>query len=191
MNWLESIEIDEIEVITATEETTEERNERFKITDLASMNWALRKLTALNKNLGEERLLADMEVQRIQKWYAKQVEANQNSANFLEGLIKEYATQQRVIDPKWKSKTPYGLVSFRKQQPKWEYDDESLKKYLVGSEWETDYTRTKVEPDKVKIKESQIFKVQDEKLINTATGEIVPGITVTNREELVTIKLEG
>jgi len=197
MNWLEEIELDEIEIITATEETTEERNERFKITDLASMNWALRKLSALQKVNNEDLLLFHSEIYRIEQWFRKQNEANKNSVDFLEGLVKEYATTQRVIDPKWKSKTPYGLVSFRKQQPKWEYgDEEALTKYLADSRWdfENGCVRTKQETDKNKLKElitTDKFRVGNGKLVNALTGEIISGVTITERDPIVTIKLEG
>jgi len=191
MNWLDEIEVEELEPVFHAEESEEQLKERFKITDLASLNWALRKLSALSKSHTEELELVNAEIQRIQEWFAKQDETYQYSKQFLEGLIGEYAAEQRKADPKWRQRSPYGYVSFRKQQPKWNYNDEVLEEYLVGSEWEKDYTRTKIEPDKTKIKESQIFKVQGEKIINTVTGEVVPGVTVIEREPTVTIKLEG
>lgn len=189
MNLLEEVELDELNELLNSEEPFEEVRERFQIKDLSSMNWALRKLTVLNKNLEEERLLAQAETQRIQKWYAKQAEANQNSVDFLEGLIREYAKAQRANDPKWKQKSPYGLVSFRKQQPEWKYDDEIALDYFLRSEWVETCVHVKHELDKTKIKES--FTVVDEKLIVISTGEVIPGVMVTNRDPVVTIKLEG
>ena len=189
MNWLENIELDEIEAITATEETTEERNERFKITDLASMNWALRKLSALESNHDEEANLANAELNRINTWYSKQEATYQGSKQFLEGLVKAFAKEQHVIDPKARFKTPYGAVSFRKQQPKFDYgNEENLVNYLIQNEF-TGLYKTVSTPIKAELK--IMFPIVEGKMVNADTGEIIPEITVTEREELVTIKLEG
>jgi len=108
--------------LLSTDEPIEEVRKRFQITDLSSMNWALRKLSALEKDHDGDTSLLNSEYQRIAKWYDKQSNSYQNSKQFLEGLIGEYAKTQRAEDPKWKQKTPFGAVSFRKQQPEWIYE---------------------------------------------------------------------
>ena len=188
MNWLDEVELGELGEIFADDVTTEQLEQRFKIIDLSSMNWALRKLSALSKNHAEEFELANAEIDRIQSWFKKQDEAFQYSKQFLEGLIGEYAKEQKDVDPKWKgSKSPYGRVGFRKQQPKWDYNDDELINYL--RENAPRYVRTKYEADKNQIKE--FFIAKDGKLVNPASGEVIPGITITDREPVLTIKLEG
>lgn len=189
MNWLDELELDQLEDMETREGTDEQRKERFKITDLSSLNWAFRKLTTLGKSHAEEFMVAQEELTRIQDWFKKQDESYQTSRQFLEGLIGEYAGQQRVIDPKWRQKTPYGLVSFRKQQPKWDYgDEEALVDYMESNGLEN-MVQTKKTPIKGELKKT--LYVHDGKAVNTLTGEIVPEITVTDQEETVTIKLEG
>jgi len=189
MNLLEEVELDELNELLNSEEPFEEVRKRFQITDLSSMNWALRKLSALDKNRSEEKALVQVETERIQNWFDDQNTSYQNSKQFLEGLIGEYAREQRVEDPKWKGKTPYGLVSFRKQQPEWRYEGEKTLDYFLHSEWIETCVRVKHELNKTKIKET--FKVVGNSLIAIDTGEIIPGVQIVERAETMTIKLEA
>ena len=180
MNWLDKIELDELEVVLV--------EQRFRISDLSSLNWTLRKLSSLDKNRAEEVTLANAELERINVWFARQDITYQASKNFLEGLIREYATQQRVIDPKWKQKTPYGLVSFRKGK-KFNYgDEEKLVKYLVDNGM-GEFVKVVKSPIKAELKKALTI-TKDGKVIFSNTGEILPEITVEEVEN-VTITLEG
>jgi len=188
MNQLETVELDELNELLNTEEPIEEVRERFQIKDLSAMNWALRKLSALEKSHREDTDLLNAEYGRITKWYDKQSHSYNGSKDFLEGLIKEYAATQRVIDPKWKgSKTPYGAVGFRKQS-KWDYGDEkALVKYL-----ETSFSfLLKVEKTPMKAEIKKDFIAVNGKAVNKITGEILPGISINELDPVVTIKLEG
>jgi hypothetical protein len=187
MNWLQEEELEELrENLNSVE--TEEQAERFKITDLSTLNWTLRKLSSLDQKRLEEVNLANAELERINMWFAKQDITYQASKNFLEGLIKEYAKSQRVIDPKWKQKTPYGLVSFRKAK-KFNYgDEENLVKYLNDNGM-AEYVKVVETPKKAELKKALTIN-KDGKAIFTITGEILPDVTAEEIED-VTIKLEG
>jgi len=189
MNMLEEVELDELNELLSTDESTEEVRKRFQITDLSSMNWALRKLSALEKDHDGDTSLLNSEYHRIAKWYDKQSNSYQNSKQFLEGLIGEYAKAQRAEDPKWRQKTPFGDVSFRKQQPEWVYEGDKTLDYFLTSEWVETCVRVKNELDKNKIKET--FKVVGDKLICISTGEVIPGVTITDRDPVMKITLEG
>jgi len=189
MNMLEEVELDELNELLSTDESTEEVRKRFQITDLSSMNWALRKLSALKKEQDEEWKLLVAEQLRIQKWYDKQNDASDNSRRFLEGLIGEYAKAQRAEDPRWMQKTPFGRVGFRKQQPEWVYEGDKTLDYFLTSEWVETCVRVKNELNKTNIKEA--FKVVGSNLICIDTGEVIPGVQIVERAETMTIKLEG
>ena len=104
MNWLQDEELEELSefLTTSTNGAEGENSERFTITDLASLNWTLRKLTSLDKKRLEEVNLVNAELDRINLWFAKQDMAYQSSKQFLEGLVKAYASEQRAIDPQYK-----------------------------------------------------------------------------------------
>jgi hypothetical protein len=187
INWLDEIEVEELTPIFRTEENEEQLKERFKITDLSTLNWALRKLLTLDKKRAEEVELADAEIERIRTWSNKQGEAYEYSKQFLEGLVEEYAREQRANDPKWKgNKTPYGKVGFRKQT-KWDYGDEKL---LVDYLEKNFNFLVKVEKTPMKAEIKKDFTNVNGQAVNKLTGEILPGIIISEIDSIVTIKLE-
>lgn len=147
----------------------------------------MRKLTALEKNHTEDIELRNAEIDRITKWHEKQEGTYLSSKEFLEGLVKAYASQQRAIDPKWRQRSPYGNVSFRKAK-KFDYgDEEKLVNYLSDNGM-GEYVKVVKSPIKAELKKA--LTVVDGKAIFTSTGEVLPEIVVVETED-VTIKLEG
>lgn len=172
----ELLEIEEIE--------KEGEKERFKITNLESANWAFRKLKAIAEKEREIDELVEKEIERIKSWASKDKEQLDNSRKFFESLLEEYYREQREVDPKFRISTPYGRVSSRRQQPKWNYNDRELLDWL--KENQPELIRVKEEPNKVEIRKA--FKVAGENVV-TEDGEIVEGITIEEREPKVTIKV--
>lgn len=185
INWLDEQEADELHEALATVE--EGKEDRFQITDLSSLNWTMRKLAFLEKSHNEDLLLFHAEIDRITKWFEKQKESHQSSVEFLEGLVSEFAKAQRVIDPKWKQRCPYGVVSFRKAK-KFDYgDEEKLVKYLTEN-GRGEFVKVVKTPIKAELKKA-LTVMKDGKTIFTNTGEVLPEIVVEETED-VTIKLE-
>lgn len=161
-----------------------ETQERFKIDNLEAANWVFRKLAAIERKRKEIQELANKEIERIKAWQEREERSLDNSKEFFEGLLTEYFAREREKDPKFKISTPYGKVSARKQQPKWNYDDEKLVNWLLQNDKEL--VRTKYEPDKNGIKKK--YKVIGTNVV-TEDGEIVEGITVEERPEKIEIKV--
>lgn len=194
MNALQKLELTEIESIMNDEEyfltgETEHLKQRFQITDINSLNWALRKISSINAQLADEEALFQAELDRLTTWIGKQRDNAAKSREFFDSLITEYATDQRKKDPKFKVSTPYGKLSYRRQKPQWDYVDEALVKYLEDNNLD-DLIRVKKEPIKNDIKER--FTVSKEgRLINQDTGEVIPGVVITERGDKLEIKVEG
>jgi len=189
VNWLDEAEIEQLEEMDNLEDSDEQRKERFRITDLSSLNWALRKLKALERSHDEELRVASEELTRIQDWFKKQDKSYQSSKQFIEGLVAEYAKEQMEADPKWKGrKTPYGKINYHNQKDQWEYDEEALVAYLE-QEKKTALLKVKKEPIKELVKDH--YTLKNGQLINENTGEVVPGVAVHKREPKLSIKLEG
>jgi U3 small nucleolar RNA-associated protein 14 len=169
-------------------EVTEESRSKFQITDLSSLNWVLRKMTAIEAKRTEVNQLADNELERIEEYRKREIEGLERSADFFKSLITEYAIRKRDMEPKFKSeKTPYGSIAFRKQQPKWIYDDETLVSFLEQNE-RTDLVRIKKEPEKAEIKKR--FQVNEDGRVFDENGQQVTGIKVEFPSEELMIKLE-
>ena len=84
-------------------------------------------------------------------------------------------------------KLPFGELQFRKRRDKWNYDEEKL------LEFAKDNIKTSVKVvekvDKRKLK--KLVKKVDDKVIIEATGEIVKGISIEERDEEFKIKIKS
>jgi hypothetical protein len=181
MNALQKHELEQMEGMEFNEET----KQRFKIEDKEQLNWALRQLSAIDSEKKEINKLADVEMDRILQWQQKEVEVIDNRKAFFEGLILQYAMNERTKDPKFKSvSTPYGKIGFKNQQPKWNYDEKKLVAFLKNNGY--DFVRVKEEPEKAEIKKH--FKVNKDGRVYDFDGQEVEGITVEFLDEKLEIK---
>lgn len=186
MNALELFELNEAEELVAGKEFCEENQEsRFKIRDLDSANWALRKIAAYKKKQAEIKELAESERFRIDSWEKNENESIERGIAYFEGLLTEYLMEQRKKDPKFKISTPYGKVTTRKQQPKWEYQDEEVLNFLkaIGA---SEFIRVKEEVNKVELKKK--VKVEDGRAV--IEDVMIPGIRITEQPEKVIVEVE-
>lgn len=162
-------------------------DESFKIEDEVQVNWALRKIKQLQDEKEKNVSLANAEIEKIEEWLNSMNDQVQQSIDYFQSLLAEYALKQRKNDPEFKSlKLPNGRIGFRKQQPKWEYDNTKLVESLKASE-RTDLIRIKEEPDKSAIKKA--FQVVDDKVVDTETGQVIEGITVEQREDAFRVEV--
>lgn len=186
MNWLLEEELEELKENLNHIEGEERAEVRFEITDLSSLNWALRKLSALEKRHDEDMDLRNEEMHRIARWHEKQEASYLASKDLLESLVKEYAKKQREIDPKWKQKTPYGLVSFRKGK-KYNYGDEDkLVNHLIDNGM-SKFVKVVKTPIKTELKKALAI-LENGHVAFEDTGELLPNVTAEETEDVV-IKL--
>jgi hypothetical protein len=179
-NILDEIELEEFEEIPP------EVKERFKIDCLDKANWAIRKLKAFNAHQKEIDILATNEIERIKTWQEKEQKNTDSSSEFFKFLLTEYLYKCRETDKKFKISTPYGKVSTKKQQSKWEFiDKELLMKWLVDNN--ENLIRTKEEPALDLIKKE--FRILGTEVIDS-NGEIVPGIFIRAMADKVTFKID-
>ncbi|WP_100406232.1 host-nuclease inhibitor Gam family protein [Bacillus solitudinis] len=167
MNALQRIELEELQGMELTEET----KERFKIVDLDQLNWAFRKIAALNEQKQERKALADAEIDRIMTWLQEEEKPIDNSISFFEGLIKLYHMQQLEKDPKAKTlKTPYGKSKSTTSKPAPEQSDkDKLLAYVKGAEL-TEFIKEEVKWGDLK-KTLNIVEIDGQKVIVSADGQ--------------------
>lgn len=182
LNPLFQAELDELE------QQEQEERQSFKVDSLESANWVMRKLVALESKRKEVNGLADVEAYRIEAYRKTELDKLQRDEDYFRELLGVYANEQREKDPKFKSiKTPYGSVSFKKQQPKWNYNDQDLVTWLNERGYDQ-LIRVKWEPNKTDIKKA--FTVNESGVVIDANGEPVEGIYVEYRGDEVVIKPE-
>lgn len=164
----------------------EEERQKFQISDLASLTWAMRKLAAIEQKKAEVNQVANQEIEHIEQYRRSELEKLADNEEFFKSMIGEYAGKKRLEDPKFKTeKTPYGTIGFRKQQPKWHYDDEKLLKHLNENQL-FEFIRFKEEVNKEEIK--KFFQLNDDGKVFDTTGQEVEAIKVDILPEKLTIK---
>ena len=184
LNRLEQLEIEDINKMSF-ESSEDKLRERFQVTDIDQANWALRKLSALNKKEAEIKELANKERDRIKSWESKEIDDIDRSRSFFESLLTVYFMNERQNNPKFKISTPYGKVSTRKQQQKWEYEDDKVIQSLKDAEYH-DLIRTKEEIKKSELK--KMVLISNGKAVDE-NGVFIEGIKVTEQPEKVVIKV--
>ena len=159
----------------------QEVKEEFKVIDLQSATWVLRKLRAVNEKMNEINTIAVEEISRINEWAEKEVKSLNYDKEYFERLLSAYYVEERAKDKKFKLSTPYGKVTSRKTT-KYIYEDEqAIMDYCNTNE--IDVIRVKEELDKT------VFKELCKDGVNQETGEVVPGVRVEVVES-ISIKAE-
>ena len=136
---------------------------------------------------------ADAEYQKMEAWYSHMI---QKAKDFRDRKVAWAESNLRAyfdVVPTKASKTqksyelPSGKLVLKKQEPKYETEDEKLVPWLKANR-----------PELVKIKESsdwanlkkELAVSPDGTAMVTEDGEIVPGITVTQREDKFSVTLK-
>lgn len=169
------------------DEQEQVESDRFVVDDEQKANWALRKIKEYQQQIIENDKLADDEIRKIEDWRKGRNNSAKESIEYFEGLLMEYALNRRDQDEDFKSiSLPNGNFGFRKQQPRWKYDDEALLNYLEQSQM-NNLIRTTKAPNKAEIRKQ--FEIHGNKVINTETGEFVEGIEIIDRPEKFNVRV--
>ncbi|POD45909.1 hypothetical protein BKM15_26180 [Pseudomonas syringae pv. syringae] len=124
------------------------------------------------KDWGEQ---AKQEFDEKQKYYAGQLEI------YLREEVKKKVESGK--NPKKTVKLPYGKISLKAQQPEFKRDENLLLPHAK----QLGFIKTKEETDWSELK--KVCKVEKGKLYDP-NGELVPGVTVVERDEKFEIKLD-
>ena len=153
------------------------------ITDVNKASWAFREIIEIEKQMQDIEDLAKSELERINNWKKEELKSLQDSKQFFDFNLEQYFREQRELDPKFKLSTPYGKVTARKQQPKWNYEDDKTIEWL--KENDISLIRIKEEVNKAELKKK--YQVVGNQVVDL-NGEIVEGIEIEYRDETITVK---
>src|SRR5690625_2691722 len=191
MNQLQTIELEELETLDFNdEEQIVEVKERFKIDNLDSLNWAFRKLSALEAKKREINQLALAEMERIQAWEEAELKSIQGSHDFFQSLITEYHFNELEKDPKKKTiATPYGKAKSRlsKETPDKASEDKLLEH--VKSAGMDEFIKESVKWGDLK-KTLQIVEVDGNKVVVDENGQMVKGAVVKPESVKFSVEVE-
>lgn len=172
-----------------------EKDSSFKINTIETANWAFRKLRQLNKQKLDNKVIADQERERIShelsiinEWESKKNEPIDNSIEYFMFLLKQFLSELRRTDPKAKIDTPFGSVSTKKSSAKYEYTDDLAITWFKDNDL-LDFIRTKEELNKQGLKSDKRFKEFEGQLIDSQTGEVIPGIAISYPADETIVKV--
>ncbi len=192
-------EIDEL----LEQEEQEEKEERFVIDTDKKATWAMRKIRKNNEKIKEKKELAQEviddlkeEIRETEKWLEQETNSIKEDNEFFEGLLKQYAEKLREENEDLKThKLPFGKLQFRKQRPKWNYNDYKLMDSLKEAGFENTsiiQIKERVHKNELKdaVSEGALKLTGDGRVINPKTGEIIEGVEVQERGEKVKVKVD-
>ncbi|MEG6521101.1 host-nuclease inhibitor Gam family protein [Desulfotomaculum sp. 1211_IL3151] len=166
----------------------QDQEQKFRITNLEQATWAMRKLRALSAKEDDIKKVAQAELSRIQGWMEAEIRDIDSSRQFFIGILEAYHRGLFQNDPKVKTiKTPYGRLKLTKQQLELQRNETAIK------DWAKDNKPDVLIPQEPKLDWSGLkkqLKINDDKAIDPATGEVIPGITVINREPKFTVEVD-
>lgn len=172
MNSLQAIELAEVNELQVAEQ------QQFEISDLESLNWSFRKISALKDKEKEVVQLANVERERIANWEKSELNPIHDSIGFFEWHIQRYHAEQLAADPKQKTiSTPYGKSKTRKSKEAPDKGDEALLLDYVIQNDLAEFIKNSVKWADLK-KSLKIVEISGEKVVIDDTGQIVPGVTV-------------
>ena len=183
----------------------DEARAAFRVESPDAAEWAMRKLAKAEAELNDAAALMVTEQRRISEWFTAQRDRISHDAAFFESLLTDW--MRRLCDAelaevggdwsKVRHKTrrlPSGEVNARQAPDSWAATDEpafiawaeTALPELVRVKKSANIVNAKAELDAVSVKGGSGAIM----VINPATGELVPGITVTPGEVHYSVKVE-
>ena len=179
--------MEQFNIAELEEKAEQEKQDKFVIDDDHKANWALKKIRQMKNKVAEKEEFAQKEIDEIKKWLEEETSKLEDSIEYFESMLTEYAMKMKEEDEDLKThKLPAGKLQFRKRRPKWNYDNEKLMKHLEES-GRDELIRVKKSPDKRKLKKQ--VEVAGNKVVDADTGEIIEGIEVQERGESFKVKV--
>ena len=188
MNKLQEVELAEMEYMDATDS----ESTKFEITDIDSLNWVFRKLSALKSKENETKQLAEKERLRILSWEQGELSTMQNSVEFFESMIAQYHMKQLEADPKAKTiSTPYGKTksTTSKAAPE-KQNEEQLLSFVEENKLPFIETKKSLKWGELK-KTLQIVEKDGQQIVIDENGQVVPGAVVKPQSTTFKVELEG
>ncbi|OLQ52622.1 hypothetical protein BHT95_07040 [Bacillus paralicheniformis] len=173
----------------------DEGPEIFEVHDLDTAAEAQRRVAYFKRKQAEIDEVADkqierlkMQIERLEHWQEEAKKEYVEREDFYKHRLERYMReevrkmQENGKKPKKTIKLPYGTIKLVKQQPEYQRNENDLLEYAESK----GFVRVKKDVDWAAIKNKA--KVFGDKLID-ADGELIPGVTVVDREDKFTVEV--
>lgn len=176
---------DAVEAV-AWDSEAREPGERFRIENDEQAVWAMRKLAAARRRMDEITAISEAEIDRIKDWAEHEARTPMRDMDYFEAILREYAIGQRAEGRKTIS-TPYGSVKSRAGQPKWSVEDAEAFLSWARRNNRSDLIRVREDADLAKMKAT--LENTGPSAVDPETGEVVPGVVVSDAETSFTVEV--
>lgn len=161
--------------------------ERFRIASKEQANWALRKIARIEADIAEVNGVAEAEIARINAWRNEQLAGCDKNKEFFIGLLHEYHDLLLADNPKAKTvKLPYGTLKMRALPPEIERDEEALLEWVKTNKPQFVIVTEKTNWAELK----KVLEIKSDGALDPETGEVLPGITVTERPPKFSVEVQ-
>lgn len=178
MDILTQMEIDNIE----------QEKEQFTVDSPDGASWALRKVRALRKQMGEVHEIATAEINHINDWRRAEMSKLEDNIAYFESLLYGYHLLEMEKDPDRKTiKLPHGTLQMRAQQPEYIRDDAQLIPWVEQNKPEF------MVPQPAKLNWAKLKKtlaIAGTSTIDPDTGESIPGLVIEQRPPKFSVKVD-
>ena len=165
-------------------ELLNDAREEFTVTDDAAAEWCMKKIKEAESDRAMWKAHYDAQMEKVNK------AADESIAYFTAKLEEYFANVPHKATKTQESYTlPGGKLIRKKQQPKFETDDEALVPWLEEN-FMGQLVKVKKSADWAALK--KVCSVTpDGEHVATDDGEIIPGVTVTQRPDVFKVEMEA
>lgn len=166
------------------EKTGEKPKKQFVIDSIEKAEWALKKIKHYEAQTAMFKAYLEKELDKLNTWFEREKSKNDYDIGHLKYLLKPYAAQQLKDGNKKTLSLPSGKMSFRKQSPKFEKNEEELFVFVKKTYPDFIVTKESVEWGAFK----NTLKIEDGRAV-TSDGEILDCVTVIPQEDSFYVKV--
>ena len=164
-------------------ELLNDAREEFTVTDDAAAQWCMKKIREAESDRAMWKAHYDAQMEKVNK------AADESIAYFTAKLEEYFASVPHKATKTQESYTlPGGKLIRKKQQPKFETDDEALVPWLEEN-FMGQLVKVKKSADWAALKKVVTVTPDGEHVV-TDEGEIIPGVTVTQRPDVFKVEME-
>ena len=164
-------------------ELLNDAREEFTVTDDAAAEWCMKKIKEAESDRAMWKAHYDAQMEKVNK-------AADETINYFTAKLEEYFANvpHKATKTQESYTLPGGKLIRKKQQPKFETDDEALVPWLEEN-FMGQLVKVKKSADWAALK--KVCSVTpDGEHVATDDGEIIPGVTVTQRPDVFKVEME-
>lgn len=157
--------------------------QEFVVTDDGTAEWCILKIRETERVKEKWRKHYETQLKRV-------TESADNTIAYMTAKLQEYfeSVPHKATKTQESYTLPSGKLILKRQQPKFDLDEEALIPWLE-SEQRGDLVKVKKSVDWAALKKEVVYG-DDSAYATTIDGEVIPGVTVTHRPDAFEVKLE-